>query len=138
MGNELRLTGLTDIGAAWPLSLPDSWGNIGVGAPVNQGVGFKHSEQGASSGNSEFSVTLEDNPASATETATVWGIPGRTAEVRVLNVLGKTVQKSGTLTISASGAPINFDVAKWPAGTYIIEAIGDEGSRANAMLTVSH
>ncbi len=40
--------------------------------------------------------------------------------------------------ISTSGAPINFDVSKWPAGSYIIEAIGDEGSHASIMLTVNH
>ncbi len=140
--NENRLLATAHVEAnglgAWPLSLPDSWGNMGIGAPVNQGVGFKHSTHGASSASDALSVSLDDNPVSSSETATISGIPGRTAYVRILDVLGQTVQKSDPVTISARGATLSFDVAKWPAGTYIIEAIGDEGSHANAMLTVSH
>ena len=105
---------------------------------TGEGVGLKPAAHGASGPGDEFSVSLTDNPASTSESAVVTGIPGRTASIRVINVLGETVQKIDPVTIGTNGANVPLDVTKWPSGNYIIEAIGDEGSRARTMLSVQH
>ncbi len=105
---------------------------------TNQGVGMKPAVHGASGPGGEFSVSLTDNPASSSESAVVTGIPGRTASIRVINVLGQTVQKIDPVSIGTTGTNVPLDVSKWPSGNYIIEAIGDEGSRARTMLSVQH
>ncbi|HET6401738.1 MAG TPA: hypothetical protein VFH95_10100, partial [Candidatus Kapabacteria bacterium] len=120
----------------WPISLPDNYGN--AGSTPTGGEGLKKADPGASAPSGEFSVSLTDNPASSTENATITGIPGRTAELLVLDVLGKTIQKIDAVTIGGNGTSVPLDVSQWPSGNYIIEAIGDEGSHARAMLSVFH
>ena len=94
--------------------------------------------EGASSSIGELAVSLVANPANSSETATISGLPGRTASVRVLDILGQRMQQIDDVTIRAEGTDLPIDVSKWPNGNYIIEAIGDEGSHARTMLSVQH
>jgi hypothetical protein len=79
-----------------------------------------------------------DNPANASIHALVRKSMGTPSSFRVLNMLGQTTQKVDGVTIGANGIGVPLDVATWPSGNYIIEAIGDEGSRASTMLSVNH
>ena len=135
--NILTLTGCpVGMYGQWPLTLPDWYGSIGnKGLP--QGCGFKIATgPQATIGNLSLAVT--ENPANTNASAIISGSAGRTAKVRVVNMLGETVQDGGSVTISSDGTSVPLNVTKWPSGNYIIEATGDEGSNVRAMLSIQH
>jgi hypothetical protein len=134
--NALVLTGhIENIAGQWPLSGPDSWGMAG-NTTLGQGVGYKKSS-GRSVADGSLAIAINDNPTGTKTNAVITGIAGRTAQVRVLNVLGSVVQRTESVSIVNDGTRVRLNVDEWPSGNYIVEAIGDEGSHASATLTVA-
>lgn len=136
--NALIVTGhVPNIYGQWPLSLPDSYGNWGntIG-PV--ACGLKKSTHGAAGQDREFSVALSNNPAMVSLNAMLYGIVGRSATLCILNMLGATMSRIEGITLEQGGTSVSLDVSNWPSGSYVIQAIGDEGSHARALLTVTH
>jgi hypothetical protein len=135
----LLVTGhVENIDGGWPLSLPDNYGNEGshTGPPV--GCGLKEAQPLTVSSSDEFSISLTDNPATASTNAVINGLNGVTATVSVINMLGQTIQQFDPLSVEPEGTIFPLPIGTWPSGHYIVVASGSEGSRARAMLSVQH
>ena len=89
---------------------------------TNVGCGQKIAD-GPHASNGDLSVSLTDNPAIGSASAIVSGIAGRTAQVRVVNILGGRLCKTPvpSALLPRTGQTMPLDVTGWPSGmNYII------------------
>jgi hypothetical protein len=99
---------------------------------------YKTTSSSFASERAELQLRLSENPARGASLLQIAGPKGRAADVTVYNLLGQVVLRQHVEATASGTSEAMLEFGSLNSGSYVVNVIGDEGMRAQVMLSVVH